>query len=318
MLSYALCPAAVVDTMPKPESFWSVLETKFRARFPEFTAKIPAYIELTRFDRPIGIFLLLWPTISALWIAAEGFPDLDLLVIFVLGTVVMRAAGCSVNDYADHNIDGKVTRTEKRPLARGALTRVDALYSFFFFSATGFVLVLMTNTTTVLLSFGAILVAATYPFMKRFTNLPQVVLGIAFSWGILMAFTAQTGSVPSAVFLLFVANVLWTVAYDTLYAMVDRDFDKEIGVKSTAILFGDADKMMIGILQAMFIISMWLAGRRFEMELPYYLGLGVAIGLLAYQQYLIRDRSPGACFRAFLNNNWVGAVIFLGIFLNYL
>ena len=304
--------------MPKTESFWSVLETKLRARFPDFAAKLPAYIELTRFDRPIGIFLLLWPTISALWIAAEGFPDFGVLVIFTLGTVVMRAAGCSVNDYADHHIDGKVTRTEKRPLARGALTRKDALYSFLFFSAIGFMLVLLTNTTTILLSFGAILVATTYPYMKRFTHLPQVVLGIAFSWGILMAFTAQTGTVPSAVFLLFVANVLWTVAYDTEYAMVDREFDKEIGVKSTAILFGDADKIMIGILQAMFLISMWLAGRRFEMELPYYLSLLVATGLLAFQQYLIKDRSPGACFRAFLNNNWVGAVIFLGIFLNYL
>ena len=304
--------------MPKPEPLWSELKLKFRSRFPEFTAKLPAYIELTRFDRPIGILLLLWPTISALWIAARGFPDLDLLIIFILGTVVMRAAGCSVNDFADHNIDAHVGRTEKRPLARGALSRKDALYCFAFFSAIGFFLVLLTNTLTVLLSFGAIVVAASYPFMKRFTHLPQVVLGVAFSWGIMMAFTAQTEAIPSAVFLLFVANVLWTVAYDTEYAMVDRDFDKEIGVKSTAILFGDADKVMIGILQGMFIVAMWLAGRRFEMDSPYYFGFIVAMALLVYQQYLIKDRSPGACFRAFLNNNWVGAVIFLGIFLNYL
>lgn len=304
--------------MSKPENLWSSIETRLRARFPEFAAKLPAYIELTRFDRPIGIFLLLWPTISALWIAAEGFPDFGLIVIFVLGTTVMRAAGCSVNDFADYNIDGHVSRTEKRPLARGALTRKDALACFVFFSAIGFLLVLLTNRMTVFLSFGAILVIATYPFMKRFTHLPQVVLGIAFSWGIMMAFSAQTESIPSAVFLLFVANILWTVAYDTEYAMVDREFDKEIGVKSTAILFGDMDKMMIGTLQAMFIIAMFLAGRRFEMGSPYYVSLVIAAGLLAYQQLLIKDRSPGACFRAFLNNNWVGAVIFLGIFLNYL
>ncbi len=304
--------------MSMSENFWTTIQTRLRARFPEFAAKLPAYIELTRFDRPIGIFLLLWPTISALWIAAQGFPDLDLLIIFVLGTVVMRAAGCSVNDFADYNIDGQVSRTEKRPLATGALTRRDALACFVFFSVIGFLLVLLTNRMTVLLSIGAILVVATYPFMKRFTHLPQVVLGVAFSWGIMMAFTAQTESIPSAVFLLFVANILWTVAYDTEYAMVDRDFDKEIGVKSTAILFGDADKLMIGALQAMFIVAMILAGRRFEIGSPYYISLLIAAGLLIYQQLLIKDRSPGACFRAFLNNNWVGAVIFLGIFLSYL
>ncbi len=304
--------------MPKSEHLWSGLEAKLRARFPEFAAKLPAYIELTRFDRPIGIFLLLWPTIGALWIAAEGFPDLDLFLIFVLGTIAMRAAGCSVNDFADYNIDLHVSRTEKRPLARGALTRKDALACFVFFSAIAFILVLLTNRMTVLLSVGAILVATTYPFMKRYTHLPQLVLGVAFSWGILMAFTAQTGTIPSAVFLLFVANILWTVAYDTEYAMVDREFDKEIGVKSTAILFGDADKLMVGALQAMFIIAMFLAGRRFEMNSPYYISLIIAAGFLAYQQLLIKDRSPGACFRAFLNNNWVGAIIFLGIFLSYL
>lgn len=304
--------------MPNSDSFWSKLANKFRNRFPDFSAKLPAYIELTRFDRPIGIFLLLWPTLTALWIAAEGFPDFDLLLIFIAGTTVMRAAGCCVNDFADYNIDGKVSRTEKRPLARGALTRQDALNCFIALSVIGFGLVLLTNQLTVLLSFGAILVIALYPFMKRFTNLPQLVLGVAFSMGILMAFTAQTESLPSAVFLLFVANALWTVAYDTEYAMVDREFDKEIGVKSTAILFGEADKMMIGMLQGMFIIAMWLAGRRFEMDAPYFVSLFIAIGLLIYQQYLIKDRSPGNCFRAFLNNNWVGAVIFVGVLLNYL
>ena len=304
--------------MSQSDSIWSSLRIKFRARFPEFSAKLPAYVELTRFDRPIGIFLLLWPTLTALWIAAAGFPDIDLLLIFIAGTTVMRAAGCCVNDFADYNIDGKVSRTEKRPLARGALTRQDALYCFIFLSVIGFGLVLLTNEFTVMLSFGAIIVVALYPFMKRFTNLPQLVLGVAFSWGILMAFTAHTNALPSAAFLLFVANALWTVAYDTEYAMVDREFDKEIGVKSTAILFGEADKMMIGMLQVMFIVAMWLAGRRFEMEGPYFASLLIAAGLLAYQQYLIRDRAPGHCFRAFLNNNWVGAVIFVGVLLNYL
>lgn len=304
--------------MPNSDSFWSKLAQKFRNRFPEFSAKLPAFVELTRFDRPIGIFLLLWPTLCALWIAAGGFPDLRLLLIFIAGTTVMRAAGCCVNDFADYNIDGHVSRTEKRPLARGALTRKDALGCFIFLSAIGFGLVLLTNELTVMLSFGAIIVIALYPFMKRFTNLPQLVLGVAFSFGILMAFTAQTDSLPSAVFLLFVANTLWTVAYDTQYAMVDREFDKEIGVKSTAILFGDADRMMIGMLQFMFVLAMWLAGGRFEMGAPYYVSLVVAAGLLIYQQYLIRDRSPGNCFRAFLNNNWVGAVLFVGVLLNYL
>lgn len=304
--------------MPNSDSLWSKLANKFRNQFPDFSAKLPAYIELTRFDRPIGIFLLLWPTLTALWIAAEGFPDFDLLLIFIIGTTIMRSAGCCVNDFADYNIDGKVSRTEKRPLARGALSRQDALNCFIVLSVIGFGLVLLTNETTVILSFGAIIVIALYPFMKRFTNLPQLVLGVAFSWGILMAFTAQTGTLPSAVFLLFVANALWTVAYDTEYAMVDREFDKEIGVKSTAILFGEADKMMIGTLQGMFIFAMWLAGRRFELDAPYFVSLFITAGLLVYQQYLIKDRTPGNCFRAFLNNNWVGAVIFVGVLLNYL
>ena len=304
--------------MPKSVSPWQQFKTKFRARFPEFTAKLPAFIELTRFDRPIGTFLLLWPTISALWIAAEGYPDFSLILIFVFGTTIMRAAGCAVNDFADFGIDGHVSRTEKRPLQTGLLSRNEALACFALLSALGFGLVLLTNKLTIQLSFGAILVIAVYPFMKRFTNLPQLVLGIAFSWGILMAFSAQTNTIPSAALLLFVANALWTVAYDTQYAMVDREFDKQIGVKSTAILFGEADKLMIGFLQGMFIVAMWLAGQRFELGTPYYLSLVAAIGLLAYQQYLIKDRTPGLCFRAFLNNNWVGAVIFVGVFLSHL
>jgi len=297
---------------------WSVVVRRFRAQFPEFHEKLPALVELTRLNRPIGVYLLLWPTIGGLWIAAGGLPDIKLLFIFLLGTVVMRSAGCCVNDFADYRIDGKVGRTERRPLATGALRRQDAFYCFGVLSAIGFILVLLTNRETIVLSFGAIALIAVYPFMKRFTNLPQLVLGVTFSWGILMAFTAQTGSIPQVAYLLFLANTLWTVAYDTQYAMVDREFDIEIGVKSTAILFGDADKIIIAMLQVMFIISMVLAGRQLQMTAPYYFGLIIAVGLLSYQQYLMKDRRPGRCFKAFLNNNRVGAVIFTGILLSYL
>ncbi|MBT5718115.1 MAG: 4-hydroxybenzoate octaprenyltransferase [Gammaproteobacteria bacterium] len=291
---------------------------RFRSQFPELYSKLPAFVELTRANKPIGIYLLLWPTICALWIAEEGFPRFSLLVIFVLGTALMRSAGCCVNDFADHKIDGKVLRTEGRPLATGTLTRKDAFLCFAVLCLISFGLVLLTNERTIILSFAAVALAAVYPFMKRFTNLPQLVLGIAFSWGILMAFSAATGDVPQPAYLLFVANCLWIVAYDTQYAMVDREFDIEIGVKSTAILFGDADKVIIGSLQAMFIFAMILAGRQFELGSLYYISLLIASGLLAYQQYLIRDRLPGPCFEAFLNNNWVGAVIFVGVMLSYI
>jgi 4-hydroxybenzoate polyprenyltransferase len=294
------------------------LSNKVRARFPDFHAKLPAYGQLIRIDRPVGIYLLLWPTLIALWIASGGFPSFGLFLIFTLGTVVMRSAGCCVNDFADSEIDGRVDRTQQRPLAMGTLTKRDAINCFVFLSFVGFLLVLMTNLNTILLSFGAIVIIATYPFMKRFTNLPQVVLGIAFSWGILMAFTAVGGPIPQAAYLLFIANAIWTVAYDTEYAMVDREFDLKIGVKSTAILFADADKMIIGCLQTMFIASIYLAGRQLELGWLFNISLVIASGLLVYQQLLIRDRLPGPCFKAFLNNNWVGAVIFLGVFLSYL
>lgn len=298
--------------------FVAQLQHRLSGKFPEFAAKLPGYLQLIRFERPIGVLLLLWPTLTALWIAAEGFPDLDLLLIFSLGTFVMRSAGCAINDYADFNFDGSVARTRDRPLATGQLKRQDALKVFLFLSACGFLLVLLTNRQTILLSLGAVLVVAIYPFMKRFTNLPQLVLGIAFSWGILMAFTAQTGSLPPVAFLLFVANCLWTVAYDTEYAMVDREDDLKLGLKSTAILFGEADRLMIFVLQAMFVISLLLAAQRLQLGLFFYLGLVVAIGLLLYQQLLIRNREPAGCFKAFLNNNWVGAAIFAGLALDTL
>ena len=230
----------------------------------------------------------------------------------------MRSAGCSVNDFADYSIDGEVLRTERRPLPTGILRRQDAFICFGVLSAIGFLLVLMTNRETVFLSFGAVALIAIYPFMKRYTNLPQLVLGVAYSWGILMAFTAVTTEISQAAYLLFVANALWTVAYDTQYAMVDREFDIQIGVKSTAILFGEADRLMIGMLQAMFIIAMWLAGRQLQMGAVFYVTLLIACGFLIYQQHLIRHRLPSSCFKAFLNNTWVGASIFVGTFLNYL
>ena len=291
---------------------------QFRVQFPIFHEKLRAFIELTRLNKPIGIYLLLWPTISALWIAAGGIPDLWLLLIFVMGTTIMRSAGCCVNDFADYNFDGSVSRTRERPLASGSLKRQDAFYYFGILSAVGFSLVLFTNPYTILLSFGAIIIIVIYPFMKRYTNLPQLVLGVAFSWGILMAFTAQTESIPQPALLLFAANIIWTIAYDTQYAMVDRKFDLKIGVKSTAILFGDMDKYFIALFQVMFIISMWVVGQQFELGWSYYLSLLSACVLLAYQQYLIKDLLPDLCLKAFLNNNWVGAVIFTGVILNYL
>ena len=299
-------------------SLWSTTLTRFQSKFPNFYAKLPAFAELARLDKPIGIYLLLWPTIGALWLAAEGVPPLSLLFIFATGTAVMRSAGCCINDFADYRIDSRVTRTRQRPLVRAALDRRDAMACFITLSLTGFALVLLTNQATILLSLVAIVVVVIYPFMKRFTNLPQIVLGIAFSWGILMAFTAQTGAIPQSAYLLFVANCLWTVAYDTQYAMADRASDIEIGVKSSAILFGDADKPIIASLQVMFILAMWLAGRQFELNGFYTASLVIASALLCYQHVLIKDRLAGPCFEAFLNNNWVGAVIFTGIVLGSL
>ncbi len=299
-------------------SFCSKIVTQFSARFPELYAKLPALVELTRANKPIGFYLLLWPTIGALWIAEQGFPRFLLLFIFITGTALMRSAGCCVNDFADHKIDAQVGRTQKRPLATGLLTRKDAILCFTLLSLLSFGLVLLTNQRTIVLSFAALALVAVYPFMKRFTNLPQLVLGVAFSWGTLMAFSAATGEVPQSAYLLFVANCLWTVAYDTQYAMVDREFDIKIGLKSTAILFGDADKIIIASLQIMFILAMALAGRQFELGVFYFFSLFIAAGLLIYQQYLIRDRLPGPCFEAFLHNNRVGAVIFIGVFLGTL
>jgi len=293
------------------KSQFDPLIARLLQRFP----RLPAFILLTRLNRPIGIFVLLWPTLAALWIAAGGWPDWHLLLIFVLGTVVMRSAGCCINDYADRHIDGDVLRTESRPIVTGLISHREALQAFGVLSGIGALLLLFTNLLTILMAFGAIALVIIYPFMKRYTHLPQVVLGMAFSWAILMAFTAQAGEVPPAAWLLYVANCLWTVAYDTEYAMVDREYDLKIGVKSTAILFGDMDRVMIGTMQVMFLFALLLAGIQFALGPWFYLGLVLAGILLAYQQWLIRDRDVDGCFQAFLNNHWVGLVVFIGVVL---
>ncbi len=279
--------------------------------------KAPLYWRLTRMDRPIGTLLLLWPTLWSLWIAAKGVPSIQNLVIFVLGVIVMRAAGCVINDFADRKIDGKVQRTKDRPLATGAVSSKEALGLFIALCVTAFVLVLFTDPFTIKLSVGGLVLAFCYPFMKRHTHLPQVVLGAAFAWGIPMAYAAEAGKLPQEVWLIYLAVVLWTVAYDTFYAMVDRDDDLKIGVKSTAILFGEQDRLMTGILQAMTIYALILVGNRFELGTFYYLGLAAAAGLFIYQQWLIRFRARAACFQAFLNNNWVGVAVFAGIAADY-
>jgi 4-hydroxybenzoate polyprenyltransferase len=281
------------------------------------TTKFRAVLQLIRFDRPIGTYLLLWPTLGALWIAAEGTPDYLLLAIFIAGTFLMRSAGCIINDIADRNVDGAVARTQTRPLVTGTLTANEAIALFLAFCLAAFILVLFTNTLTIALSLGGVLVAAAYPFAKRYTNLPQLVLGVAFSFGIPMAFSAQRGDLPSALWLLFMGNLLWTVAYDTQYAMVDRLDDTKVGIKSTAILFGDADRLIIGVLQGLFVLTVFMAGRRFELGLAYNLSLLVAASLFVYHQYLIKDRNPEACFKAFKHNNWVGLIIFMGVVLHY-
>ncbi len=279
--------------------------------------RLHAYLDLIRFNRPIGTLLLLWPTLTALWIASDGVPDTSLLIIFVLGTFLTRSAGCVVNDLADRHLDGSVARTEARPLVTGQVSPSEALALAATLGLLALVLVLFTNNLTIFLSFAAVALASSYPFMKRITHLPQLVLGAAFSWGIPMSFAAARNELPAELWLLFIANLLWTTAYDTEYAMVDRSDDRKAGIKSTAILFGDMDKAMIGALQLFTILALWLAGQRFELGMFYFLSLLIAAGLFGYQQYLIRDRASEACFQAFLHNNYVGLVVFAGVVLHY-
>jgi 4-hydroxybenzoate polyprenyltransferase len=280
--------------------------------------RLPLYIALTRLNRPIGIYLLLWPTWWALWLAAEGAPDWRLLAIFTLGVVVMRSAGCAINDYADRHVDGHVARTKNRPLAAGLIRPREAVGVFVFLSLIGLVLVLQLNTTTILLSIVALILAATYPFGKRFHHLPQVQLGMAFGWAVPMAFAAQTGSVPAIAWLLFIANLFWTVAYDTLYAMADREDDLKVGVKSTAVLFGRFDLMVVSVLYVATLATLSLIGVLQGFGLLYFIALSLAAISAVWIVLSARDRNPAHCVRAFLRNNVFGALVLLAFVLVYL
>jgi 4-hydroxybenzoate polyprenyltransferase len=285
---------------------------------PLLAGRLREYALLMRLDRPIGIFLLLWPALWALLIAGDGRPPPEIMLIFIAGVILMRSAGCVINDFADREIDRYVTRTRNRPLTAGRVSPREAKLLFIVLCLAAFALVLLLNRLTILLSVVAVLLAGTYPFMKRLTHLPQVYLGAAFGWAVPMAFAAVTGSVPPLAWLLFTATVVWATIYDTLYAMVDRDDDIVLGVKSTAILFGDADRQILGVLQVMLLFCLVMVGHQAGLGWYYYGSLGVAALLALYQQGLIRYREREACFRAFLNNNWFGAVIFAGMLLDYL
>jgi 4-hydroxybenzoate polyprenyltransferase len=284
---------------------------------PALEEKLVLYAQLIRFEKPIGFYLLLWPTLWALAIAAEGAPDGWILFVFVFGCFLMRSAGCAINDYADRDIDLKVARTRERPLTSGKISSREALLVFAVLSLMAFALVLSLNRFTILLSLVGILLAASYPYMKRFHYLPQVHLGAAFGWAVPMVFAAQTESLPKQAWLLYVVALLWAVAYDTMYSMVDRDDDLKLGMKSTAILFGEFDRLMVAVFQVLFLATLLLIGLDLEFSAVYYLGLVAAALLLAFQQFLIADRVPAHCFIAFLNNHWVGAVIFAGIIGHY-
>jgi len=279
--------------------------------------KAALYAQLVRLDKPIGILLLLWPTLIALWVAAEGWPDPLVLFVFVMGVILMRSAGCAINDYADRKIDSKVKRTAQRPLASGKITKKETLIIFASLSLLAFALVLLMNTLTIIMSLVGILLAVSYPFMKRYHYLPQVHLGAAFGWSAPMAYAAQANEVTAVTWLIFLATILWATAYDTMYAMVDYDDDIKIGVKSTAILFGNQDKLIIALIQGLLILNLLLIGHRAELSAFYYAAVAAAALFAIYQQYLIKDRQRELCFKAFLNNNWFGLVLFIGVFLNY-
>lgn len=280
--------------------------------------KIDVYARLSRLDRPIGTFLLLWPCLMALWLAAGGLPDLKVLIIFIIGVFVMRACGCIINDYADRELDTYVERTRSRPLASGEVTVKEALGLFVVMGLFAFGLVLLLNPLVVKLSLVGMLLTIIYPFTKRYTNMPQMFLGTVWSWSIPMAYAAQTGEVPVEAWWLFAANWFWTVAYDTMYAMVDRDDDLKVGIKSTAILFGRYDRQIIGLFQLAALACFMTAGYVAERGTLYLVGLLAFIGFGLYQQRLIYDRQRAPCFKAFLNNNWAGMVLFVALGMDYL
>ena len=275
------------------------------------------YSLLARLDRPIGILILLWPALWALWIASDGKPDLLILTVFGLGVILMRSAGCIINDYADRDFDPHVERTKLRPIAAGKVAPKEALVVFVVLCLCAFCLVLLLNIYTILLSFVAAFLAASYPFTKRYTQLPQAYLGIAFGWAVPMAFAAQQNTTPAVAWVMYLAVVLWALVYDTMYAMVDKDDDLKIGVKSTAILFGDYDRPIMAVLQLIILGLLITVGLMQQFGWAYYLGLTVAAGLSVYQQKLIFQRDKKRCFQAFLNNNWFGLAVFVGIFLDF-
>jgi len=279
--------------------------------------KFDAYERLMRLDKPIGILLLLWPTLWALWIAGHGQPNLIIVWIFVLGTVIMRSAGCVMNDVADRNFDGLVERTQQRPLATGEVNVKEALLLAAALTLSAFCLVLFLNRLTIYLSFAALFLAASYPLTKRFLAIPQAYLGIAFGFGIPMAFAALRGTIPPVAWLLLLANIFWAMAYDTEYAMVDRDDDLKIGVRSSAIFFGRFDVAAVMVCYAAMLSLLALVGSQLGLQWPYYAGLLVAAAIAAYHYGLIRQRERANCFKAFLHNNWLGAAIFLGVVMSY-
>jgi len=275
------------------------------------------YWLLARFDKPIGIFILLWPALWALWVAGEGKPDLPVLLVFCLGVVLMRAAGCVINDYADRDFDPHVERTRQRPIASGKVTPREALIIFVILCLSAFSLVLLLNVYTIMLSFVGAFLAASYPFMKRYTQLPQAYLGMAFGWAVPMAFAAQTGSIPLVAWILYLAVMLWALVYDTMYAMVDKDDDLKIGVKSTAILFGDYDRQIMALFQVIILGLLITVGQMRQLGWFYYGALAIAAGFFCYQQWLIFHRVKARCFQAFLNNNWFGLAVYAGLVLDY-
>lgn len=280
-------------------------------------SKWQAYSRLMRIDKPIGALLLLWPTYWALWIAAKGFPDWHILIVFTIGVFSMRAAGCVINDFADRKIDGSVERTKNRPLPSGAVTEKESKILFIVLVLLSFGLVLTLNTMTIWLSVAGLALAWFYPFVKRFSNLPQLILGMAFGWSIPMGFAAVSESLPLVCWLLFLVNIVWSVVYDTQYAMVDRNDDIKIGVKSTAILFGRYDKIIIGILQLVMLVLLVFIGILLNLKGIYYWSLLLVTALFIYQQKLIAERERAPCFQAFMNNNYVGFVLFAGILFSY-
>lgn len=281
------------------------------------TARVSAYARLIRLDRPIGTLLLLWPTLWALWISSGGRPDEEVFLIFVVGVFLMRSAGCAMNDFADRDIDPHVARTRDRPVASGEIGAAEALAVAMLLAFIAFLLVLRLNLLTIGLSLVGGFMTASYPFLKRFTSLPQFYLGAAFGWSVPMAFAAQTGGVPVSAWLLFLAVLLWAVAYDTMYAMVDREDDLQVGVRSTAILFGRRDRLAVGAAHAATLAVLYQVGILEDLGRWYQAGLFVAAGLAVWQQYLIRHREPAACFRAFLNNSAFGLSVFVGLLLDY-